>query len=118
MGWVNRRRDLGNLIFIDLRDRTGITQIVFDTDKKDVLEKASHLRNEYVIAVTGGVKRRDLPRVRGRHLRAPGDRSIGAGEVFDSKERANWVDLGATGGCRQVQMIEPRVGQPFNDRFR
>ncbi|MDP9267626.1 MAG: aspartate--tRNA ligase [Acidobacteriota bacterium] len=59
MGWVNRRRDLGNLIFIDLRDRTGLTQIVFDTDKKDVLEKASHLRNEYVIAVTGTVKRRE-----------------------------------------------------------
>jgi aspartyl-tRNA synthetase len=59
MGWVNRRRDLGNLIFIDLRDRTGITQIVFDPDKKDVLEKAAQLRSEYVVAVTGRVKKRE-----------------------------------------------------------
>src|SRR4051812_24072640 len=59
MGWVNRRRDLGNLIFIDLRDRTGITQIVFDPDKKDVLEKAAQLRSEYVVAITGRVKKRE-----------------------------------------------------------
>ncbi len=59
MGWVNRRRDLGNLIFIDLRDRTGITQIVFDPDKKDVLEKAAQLRSEFVVAVTGRVKKRE-----------------------------------------------------------
>src|SRR5437764_10988248 len=59
MGWVNRRRDLGNLIFIDLRDRTGITQIVFDPDKKDVLEKAAQLRSEYVVAITGRGKKRE-----------------------------------------------------------
>jgi aspartyl-tRNA synthetase len=59
MGWVNRRRDLGNLIFIDLRDRTGITQIVFDPDQPQVLEKAAHLRSEFVVAVTGKVKKRE-----------------------------------------------------------
>lgn len=60
MGWVNRRRDLGNLIFIDLRDRTGITQVVFDRESSNELhDKASQLRNEYVIAVVGAVKERE-----------------------------------------------------------
>jgi aspartyl-tRNA synthetase len=56
MGWVNRRRDHGQLLFIDLRDRTGITQIVFDLNSNPALyDKASQLRSEYVIAVTGRV---------------------------------------------------------------
>jgi aspartyl-tRNA synthetase len=60
MGWVNRRRDLGNLVFIDMRDRTGVTQVVCNKEKNPALhEKASQLRNEYVIAVTGTVKLRD-----------------------------------------------------------
>jgi len=60
MGWVNRRRDLGNLIFVDLRDRSGVTQVVFNKERDAAIhEKASGLRNEYVIAVTGGVKQRD-----------------------------------------------------------
>src|SRR5215472_7927494 len=60
MGWVNRRRDLGSIIFIDLRDRTGVTQIVFNRElSAAVHEKASALRNEYVIAVIGKVRQRD-----------------------------------------------------------
>src|SRR3982074_3531783 len=60
MGWVNRRRDLGNLIFVDLRDRSGVTQVVFNKERDAAIhEKASGLRSEYVIAVTGGVKQRD-----------------------------------------------------------
>jgi len=60
MGWVNRRRDLGNLVFIDVRDRTGITQLVFNKDRSAALhEKASALRSEFVIAVTGSVKQRE-----------------------------------------------------------
>ena len=60
MGWVNRRRDLGNLIFIDVRDRTGVTQIVFNKDKSAALhEKASTLRSEFVIAISGTVKQRE-----------------------------------------------------------
>ena len=54
MGWVNRRRDLGNLIFVDVRDRTGITQVVFDRERSPHLhDKAEALRYEYVIAVIG-----------------------------------------------------------------
>jgi aspartyl-tRNA synthetase len=60
MGWVNRRRDHGNLLFIDLRDRTGVTQAVFNPERDAAVhEKAGLLRNEYVIAVTGTVKLRD-----------------------------------------------------------
>jgi aspartyl-tRNA synthetase len=59
MGWVNRRRDLGSLIFVDLRDRTGVTQVIFDTDNKAMHEKASSLRSEFVIAVLGTVKKRE-----------------------------------------------------------
>jgi aspartyl-tRNA synthetase len=59
MGWVNRRRDLGSLIFIDIRDRSGVTQVVFDSDNPALHEKSSALRSEYVIAVTGTVKQRE-----------------------------------------------------------
>ena len=60
MGWVNRRRDLGNLIFVDVRDRTGVTQVVFAKEMNAALQaKAGELRNEYVIAVIGTVKQRD-----------------------------------------------------------
>src|SRR5246127_5278875 len=64
MGWVNRRRDLGNIIFIDLRDRTGITQVVFNRELNSAAhEKAELLRNEYVIAAIGTVKLRDADTV-------------------------------------------------------
>ncbi len=60
MGWVNRRRDLGNVIFIDLRDRTGISQLVFDKgENAAVHEKAGSLRSEFVVAAIGKVRRRD-----------------------------------------------------------
>lgn len=60
MGWVNRRRDLGSLLFIDLRDRTGLVQIVLDNEKNPQLhEKAGNVRSEYVLAIVGTVKKRD-----------------------------------------------------------
>jgi aspartyl-tRNA synthetase len=60
MGWVNRRRDFGNLVFVDVRDRSGLTQIVFDKERNPVLhEKAGQLRNEFVVAAIGKVKLRD-----------------------------------------------------------
>ena len=59
MGWVQRQRDLGALIFIDLRDRTGILQLAFD-DKtpKEIFDKAFACRAEYVVAVHGKVQAR------------------------------------------------------------
>ena len=59
-GWVQRQRDLGGLIFLDLRDRTGLVQLSFDdSTAKDIFEKASTLRGEYVIAATGTVRERE-----------------------------------------------------------
>lgn len=58
-GWVNRRRDLGSLIFIDMRDREGIVQVFFDPDEQQAFNLASGLRNEFCIQVTGKVRARD-----------------------------------------------------------
>lgn len=60
MGWVQKRRNLGSLLFIDLRDVSGIVQIMFDETKSDsaVFEKANSIRSEFVIAVTGTVVKR------------------------------------------------------------
>ena len=57
-GWVNRRRDHGGVIFIDLRDRTGLVQVVYDPDVEDVFATAEHVRNEYVLRVKGRVRHR------------------------------------------------------------
>jgi aspartyl-tRNA synthetase len=73
MGWVNKRRDLGSLIFVDLRDRTGVMQVVINAERDAAIhEKSEALRNEYVIAVTGTVKLRDASTV---------NKNIATGEV-------------------------------------
>jgi aspartyl-tRNA synthetase len=73
MGWVNKRRDLGSLIFVDLRDRTGVTQVVINAERDAAIhEKTEALRNEYVIAVSGTVKLRDASTV---------NKNIATGEV-------------------------------------
>jgi aspartyl-tRNA synthetase len=60
MGWVHRRREFGKLTFVDLRDREGILQVVFDADKNaEAHNRAKQLRSEYVIAITGKVVMRD-----------------------------------------------------------
>lgn len=60
MGWVQRERNLGSLIFVDLRDTTGICQIVFDdTVSKEVFDKAEKVRSEFVLAVRGKVRERE-----------------------------------------------------------
>ena len=57
-GWVNKRRDLGGVIFIDLRDREGIVQVVFDPDLPEVLSVANTLRGEFCVKLTGKVRAR------------------------------------------------------------
>jgi aspartyl-tRNA synthetase len=60
MGWVQKRRNLGSLIFVDLRDRTGLLQVIFDEDTigAEGFEKAGRLRNEFVVAIVGTVEAR------------------------------------------------------------
>src|ERR1051326_3751117 len=73
LGWVNRRRDLGNVIFIDVRDRSGMTQLVFDKgENAAVHENASALLSEYVIAAIGKVRQRDADTI---------NKNIATGEV-------------------------------------
>ena len=57
-GWVHRRRDHGGVIFVDLRDRDGLCQVVFDPDRADTFAQAETLRNEFVVRVTGLVRAR------------------------------------------------------------
>ena len=57
-GWVNRRRDHGGVIFIDLRDRSGLVQVVYDPDIEDVFKMAEQVRNEFVLKITGLVRAR------------------------------------------------------------
>ena len=72
LGWVHRVRDLGGLLFVDVRDREGVTQIVFDNDNAPQMEKAKRLRSEYVIGVEGSVRRRSADTVNAK---------LGTGEV-------------------------------------
>ncbi len=58
-GWVHRRRDHGGVIFLDLRDREGITQVVFDPDTAESFSRAEQVRSEYVLRITGKVRLRD-----------------------------------------------------------
>ena len=82
-GWVNSRRDHGGLIFIDLRDHTGIIQLVIDPQTKDAFELAEHLRDEYVIRAEGTVRQR------GAGLENPNIPTGGIEVVVDSLELLN-----------------------------
>ena len=57
-GWVHRRRDHGGVIFLDVRDRTGIVQVVYDPDAEESFQAADRVRSEYVLRMTGRVRRR------------------------------------------------------------
>src|SRR5208282_5485242 len=60
MGWVHRRRDLGNLLFLDVRDRSGIVQVVFNKETQpEAHAKAEHARSEFVVAVEGRITKRE-----------------------------------------------------------
>jgi aspartyl-tRNA synthetase len=63
LGWVHRVRDLGGLLFIDVRDRGGVTQVVFDKDDEALMAKAKRLRSEYVVGICGQVRRRSADTV-------------------------------------------------------
>ena len=79
MGWVHKRRNLGGLYFVDLRDRFGTTQVVFRPEEPELLEQAGDLSAEYVVAVRGKV----APRPEGTRNPdlATGDVEVHAGEL-------------------------------------
>ncbi len=83
-GWVQRQRDMGNLLFIDLRDREGVVQAVFSPEKPELLEAAKKIRPEYVIGLRGRVRRRE-PKAINREM-ATGEVEVVAEElkVFNS----------------------------------
>ena len=63
-GWVNRRRDHGGVIFVDLRDREGYVQVVCDPDRPEMFKVAESLRNEFCVQVKGVVRARKAPSTR------------------------------------------------------
>ena len=89
-GWVNRRRDHGGVIFIDLRDRAGLAQIVFDPDNPTAFEIAERLRNEFCIRVTGLVRHRPEGTV---------NPELASGQIEVL--------------CREVEILNPSVTPPF-----
>ncbi|MFZ5540140.1 MAG: aspartate--tRNA ligase [Pseudomonadota bacterium] len=89
-GWVHRRRDHGGVIFIDLRDREGIVQVVCDPERADVFAQAERIRNEYCVQVVGEVRRRPEGTV---------NPNLVSGEVEVL--------------CRQLTILNPSVPVPF-----
>ncbi len=89
-GWVHRRRDHGGVIFIDLRDREGIVQVVCDPDRADVFAQAERIRNEYCVQIVGEVRRRPEGTV---------NPNLVSGEVEVV--------------CRQLTILNPSVPIPF-----
>jgi len=96
-GWVHRRRDHGGLIFIDLRDRYGVVQIVFDVKDKDLHAKAEALRSEFVIAVSGEVVKRSAETI---------NKGMPTGEI---EIRAASLEILNTSKTPPFEIADPRV---------
>ena len=126
MGWVDRRRDHGNLIFVDMRDREGITQVVFDPERSsDAHQLAKSLRSEFVIGVRGAV------RVRGQGLTnsnlKTGEIEVGAQELWifnEAKTTPFPIEDDATTSeevrlkYRYLDLRRPRMQETFRVRHR
>jgi len=89
-GWVHRRRDHGGVIFIDLRDRAGLAQVVFDPDNASAFATAERLRNEFCVRITGLVRARPAGTI---------NTELASGEVEIL--------------CREVEILNPAVTPPF-----
>jgi aspartyl-tRNA synthetase len=120
MGWVNHRRDLGQLIFIDLRDREGMTQVVFDPQIEERVHQRAHvLRNEWVLAVKGKV----APRLEGQENTAlpTGDIELRATElkILNVTETPPFQVDGAVDAAETLRMkyryLELRRPEPFRN---
>ncbi len=89
-GWAHRRRDHGGVIFIDLRDREGLAQVVFDPDRADMFKIAESVRNEFVLKVTGRVRRRP---------EGTANANLGSGEIELL--------------CQEIEVLNASITPPF-----
>ncbi|MFP4243505.1 MAG: aspartate--tRNA ligase [Ectothiorhodospira sp.] len=105
-GWVNRRRDHGGVIFVDLRDREGLVQVVFDPDRAEVFAHAERIRSEFVLRVRGRVRRRPEGTVNP-------DLRTGAIEVLGLE-----LDVLNTAETPPFQLDEDDVGEETRLRYR
>ena len=105
-GWVQRRRDHGGVIFIDLRDREGLVQIVFDPDKAEIFNLAEQVRNEYVLRVTGLVRQRPEGTV---------NKELSTGEI---EVLGQQLDILARAETPPIQQDDEEVGEDLRLRYR
>ena len=89
-GWSHRRRDHGGVIFIDLRDREGLAQVVCDPDRPEMFKAAEGVRNEFVLKITGKVRRRPV---------GTENANLGSGEIEIL--------------CHELEVLNPAVTPPF-----
>ena len=113
-GWVNRRRDHGELVFVDLRDRSGLVQVVFDArflPSKEILETAKEIRSEFVVDVEGTVvpreERRREPGASDGRSRGPRDGSFDPEPLGDAAVPDRGRREGLRGPAAQVPLSRP-----------
>ena len=132
-GWVQRQRDLGQLIFIDLRDRTGILQLAFDdATERDIFDKAFHIRSEYVLMASGVLRHRssinpDIPtgevelavddlRILGRSETPPFEILDDTGAREELRLQYRYLDLRRPSLQRNL-MLRHRIAKAARDYF-
>ena len=132
-GWVQRQRDLGQLIFIDLRDRTGILQLAFDdATSREIFDKAFHIRSEFVLMAAGVLRRRssvnkDIPtgevelavddlRILGRSETPPFEILDDTGAREELRLQYRYLDLRRPGLQRNL-MLRHRIAKAARDYF-
>src|SRR5215216_136296 len=97
-GWVNRRRDHGGLIFVDLRDRWGVTQVTFNPEATEVFAAAEDLRSEWSISVEGEV----VKRPEGNE-----NPELATGEIEDAAVRDRPGETGGRASQAEVPLLRP-----------
>jgi len=105
-GWVNRRRDHGGVIFIDLRDRSGLVQVVFNPELADAFALAEQVRNEYVLRITGTVRRRP---------EGTENPELATGQV---EVVGQYIDILNAAETPPFQLDEAHVGEDIRLRYR
>ncbi|OOY45014.1 OB-fold nucleic acid binding domain-containing protein, partial [Solemya velum gill symbiont] len=105
-GWVHRRRDHGGVIFIDLRDRDGLVQVVYDPDDADTFATAEEVRGEYVLRIKGRVR----PRPEGTV-----NKDLGTGEIEILGQELEILNRSET---PPIQLDDDDVGEDLRLRYR